>query len=250
MKIVAPFRPFPLEAPHHIEVAGNGFDWIDAIRMMSASASWACNCSVYVLTDVDTDLPFPTYKYRTEQRRLMLWYLEICARYLESADFDDDTVMLDSDQLVYGDLSVWFHPYVDLGICIREPKAGVGFPILNGVQFWSRRAPKGALAAFYWRALAIAQSLPEHDIVWGADTEALRILLEPLSIGRYERCNLWVRLIDSDYIIEALRGVHLKQLKAGKAITPPLAPVLDFRNLRKPYMRAIFERTMHPKVLA
>lgn len=249
MRIVAPFRPFPLEAPHHVEVAENGFDWMDAIRMMSLSAAEACQCEVRVLTDVDTDLPFQTFKYHTTQRRLMLWYLEICAAYLESNDFDQDTVMLDSDQLVYSDLSGWFVPYMDLGICIRKPPKGAsGFPILNGVQFWSIRG-KARLGAFYRRALDIAERLPEEDILWGADTEALRMLLQPLEVGLHQRDSLTVRLIDSRDVIHALSAGQIRQLQAG-TLPRPIRPVLDFRNLRKTFMRRVYEATFQRAVSA
>lgn len=247
MRIVAPFRPFPPEAGHHIELAD--FDWMDAIRMMSESARLACGCDVRILTDFDTELPFPTFKYASTHRRLMLWYLEIAALYLESDDFDCDTVMLDSDQLVYGNLAGWFSSNVDLGICIRKPpKDAPGLPILNGVQFWSVRA-KPRLAAFYRRALEIATTLPEKDLIWGADTEALRILLEPLAPGLWQREGLAVRLIDSNEIIQALSSGQIRALDAGK-LTRPARPVLCFRNLRKPFMRPVFEATLASLVSA
>lgn len=246
MRIVAPFRPFPLEAPHHQELAA--FDWMDAIAMMSESAADACRCDVHVLTDVDTALPFQTLKYRTVQRRLMLWYLEIAACYLESDDFDQDTVMLDSDQLIYGDLSRWFAPYMDLGICIRRtPKDAPGLAILNGVQFWAYRG-RHRLADFYRRALAIAEQLSEPEIVWGADTVALERLLEPLIPGLYRRGDVRVRLIDSTEIIEALNTAQLRHLEAG-TLKKPVRPVLDFRNTRKPHMRAVYEATLTKEVV-
>lgn len=243
MRVVAPFRPLPAEYDHH--KALSDFDWMDAIRMMSESVRRACHCDVHVLTDVDTDLPMPALKYVTHHRRLMLWYLEVCACYLASADFDQDTVMLDSDQLIYDDLSRWFAPDVDLGVLVRElpPKDPNGFPILNGVQWWAFHA-KDRLVAFYRQALAIAQELPEEQIAWGADTIALQRLVEPYAIGEtVERLGLRVRQIEADDVIERLSGKLIRQLNAGVRIERSRA-VLDFRNRRKPFMRPVFAATL------
>lgn len=241
LRFVAPFRPFPLEAPHHLEQPD--FDWLQAIRQMTRSVEATHpGCDVQVITDVDTALPMPSLKYVTKTRRLMLWYLEVCACYLESADFDRDTIMLDSDQLVFGDLRVWLSPPTELGILVRRPpKDGPGFPILNGVQFWPLRG-KGKLAGFYRQALAIAEQLPEEDILWGADTIALERLLKPLDPGLFDRAGLRVRLIWSNDVIAALTGGQMRQLEDG-AFRPPVRPVLDFRNLRKEQMPAVFAAT-------
>ena len=40
IRIVSPFRPLPLESPHH--QALEGFDWIAALRMMARSAAASC----------------------------------------------------------------------------------------------------------------------------------------------------------------------------------------------------------------
>lgn len=241
LRFVAPFRPFPLEAPHHLDQPA--FDWMRAIREMTASVhATHPGADVQVLTDVDTALPMPSLKYVTQTRRLMLWYLEVCACYLESADFDRDTIMLDSDQLIYGDLSPWLSSPTELGIMVRRPpKDGPGFPILNGVQFWPLRG-KGKLGAFYRQALAIAEALPETDILWGADTVALERLLSPLTPGLVHRAGLRVRLIWSKDVIAALSGGQIRQLEAGKPIHPACA-VLDFRNTRKPFMPVAFAAT-------
>lgn len=241
MKVVTAFRPLPLEADHHKEL--HDFDWMDAIRMLSDSIAATSGQTLQVLTDVDTTLPFETLRYTTTHRRLMLWWLEIAACYLESTDFDDDTVFLDCDQLVYGNLSRWFVPYMDLGICIRRPpKNGPGLAILNGVQFWSVRA-KSHLAGFYRRALAIAETLPDDLVKWGADTVALERLLAPLAEGLWRRGDLRVRLIDSDDVIEAFSSTQIRHLDAGKMRRPTRA-VLCFRNTRKPFMRPAYEATI------
>lgn len=241
LRIVAPFLPLPLEAPHHVELAD--FDWIAAFRMLSESTRIACGVPTEAITDVSADLPVASLKYATSHRRLMLWVLEVCACYLESDDFDRDTVALDVDQLVYGNLARWFAPRIDLGILVRKtPKGAPGLPILNGVQFWSHRG-KARLGPFYRQALAVAETLPEADIVWGADTIALDRLLAPLDRGLQYRAGLTVRLIESDDVLHALNSSQLRHLEAGK-MRPPASDVLCFRNLRKPFMRAVFEQTI------
>lgn len=241
LRFVAPFRPFALEAPHHLHQPE--FDWVRAIREMTASVEATHpGCPVHVITDVDADLPMPTLRYATTARRLMLWYLEICACYLESADFDRDTIMLDSDQLIYGSLRRWLQKPTELGILVRKPpKGGTGFPILNGVQFWPLRG-KGKLGPFYRKALAIAEALPEKDILWGADTVALERLLAPLDLGFHNRAGLRVLLIPANDVIQALSAGQIRQLAAGFWAPVP-RPVLDFRNLRKVHMPAVFAAT-------
>lgn len=245
IRVVAPYFPLPLEAPHHQELAA--FDWADAIRMLSQSVKLACGVEMQVVTDEAAEgipaLPAPALRYATQQRRLMLWTLEACACYLESEAFDRDTVMLDCDQLVYGNLAKYFNPHVDLGILVRPtPKGAPGLPILNGVQFWSRRG-KAALGPFYRQALRIAEALPEADIVWGADTIALDRLLAPLERGLRRRCGLAVHLMESTDVLEALNSSQVRHLAVGK-MRRPFRDVLDFRNTRKVHMRAVFEQTL------
>ena len=243
IRVVAPFRPFPPEAPHHQELAA--FDWMDAIEMLSRSVQLSCGVPVQILTDADTELPCATLQYATTQRRLMLWSLEVSACYLESDDFDRDTISLDCDQLVYQNLARWFSTGAGLGLLYRtHPPKGdaASFPILNGVQWWALRA-KSALAAFYRRALEVAETLPEEQIVWGADTTALVRLLEPLEVGIIYRAGLTVHLIDSSEVIRALSTVDIRHLESGRWFMP-LPAVLDFRNLRKPYMRPVFDATI------
>ncbi len=251
LRIVAPFRPFPPEAVHHHALAA--FDWIDAIRMMSDSAARAGMPLVQVITDVDTDLPVPCLHYVTHERRLMLWYLEIAACYLESDDFDRDTVMLDADQLIYQDLAKWFKPDADLGILVRTklPKGDqMLLSIFNGVQWWAHHA-KARLGPFYRRALALATTLPESLLVWGADTVALQQLLAPLDIGPQIRGDLQVNVIDSRHVLAAFSSAHMRWLAAGRCDRHlQVHPVLDFRGYRKPYMRAVYEATIANQVPA
>lgn len=251
IRIVAPYRPFPPEAIHHQELAA--FDWVEAIRMMMHSAEIACHCPVHVITDVDTELPVPCLKYQTTQRRLMLWNLEVCASYLASDDFDRDTVMVDSDQLIYRDLTPWFGRGVDLGLLLRTqfPKGdAMALPILNGVQFWSVRG-RDRLVAFYRQALDVALALPEDLLVWGADTVALARLLAPLEVGVQQRGDLTVSMIDSNRVLIALSATHMRWLEAGRFQRfMQTQAVLDFRAYRKSYMKAAYDATVASEVPA
>lgn len=249
IRIVAPFRPFPPESELHREMAA--FDWIEALRMMVHSATLACHCPVHAITDVDTDLPVPTLKYPTVHRRLMLWTLEACLAYLDSTDFDRDTVMLDVDQLVFADLAPYFKKNVDLGIVIRSSEkhttSADGQPLLNGVQFW-RHKSRNALVKFYRRALELAGTLPEERIVWGADTDALRMLLEPFCVHAKDRSGVTVNMMDADSVIETFSTSHTEAMAAGRMPWPKL-PVLDFRWTRKPFLPVVYRATiMHGAV--
>ncbi len=201
-----------------------------------------------MLTDEDADLafPVPTIRHATTRRRLMLWYLEIAAAHLTSPAFDRDTIMLDSDQLVFEDLGAWFTPYTDLSIVARvlRPKDLPGFQILNGVQWWPVASAR-RLAAFYRVALEMAEGMTEAEIAWGADTVALERLLGPIDatcIGTIvDRGGVRCRLIAEEAMIERLSSVQIRHLAEGKTLTRH-RPVLDFRNTRKPFMAATYEK--------
>lgn len=249
IRIVLPYRPFPPESDWHRE--SQAFDWIAAIRMLMHSVDVACRCPIHVITDVDTALPVPSLQYVTLERRLMLWYLEIAAAYLASEDFDRDTVMLDSDQLIYQDLAPQFQDGIDLTILIRTgiPRDGTkNLPILNGVQFWAQ-AGRDRLVGFYRRALAIAAAQPEDRIVWGADTDALCDLLEPLTVGVHERAGLRVRMIESSDLLETMSSMRRRMMDDGRWLGSARA-VLDFRGRRKSFMRDVYERTLPARVVA
>lgn len=247
IRIVAPFMPLPVEGGTHRQLEIEGFDWDAAVAMMVETATDACECPVHILTDVTTPLHVPALRYRTESRRLMVWSIEVCLRYLESPDFDRNTVMLDCDQLVYGNLRKWFKkppPDVDLGVLVRPYGKHIepgGEPLLNGVQFW-HVAGRDRLIAFYARCLEVVQELPEHRIEWGGDTDALRALIEPIEIGIVERSGLTVQMWDANDILESWSSTHLVFLNAG--LVPPVRnAVLDFRAMRKRWMRAMFVAT-------
>jgi hypothetical protein len=204
------------------------------------------------LTDVSTPLDVPALRYRTSSRRLMIWTIEVCLKYLRSHDFDRNTVMLDVDQLIFGHLRKWFKKGsgVDLGVLVRphgkhlEPG---GEPLLNGVQFW-HRSGRTRLVAFYERVLATAQQLPAHRVEWGGDTDALRLLIEPIELGIVERHGLTVQMWPADHILESWSSMHTAMLESGDVPSVRHA-VLDFRSLRKRYMAAMYQAT-HEAVLA
>lgn len=239
--VVAPFRSFTPEIGHHLQ-----FDqrwWMSAIGMLARSVMAASpRAAVYVITSPDQTNNFPVTVRRvpTHEQRLMLWYLEICAAYLESDYFDRDTIMLDSDQLVFQDLERFFsRSSYDLGVLIRTPRNLNGFDIINGVQFW-RHSAKRKLAKFYRQALTRAHALDDRFHVWGADTVALSDLLSPLSVGTHRRCNLTVRMFESERVSRALSFDQIEALHRGRFDLPKV-PVLDFRNYRKAHMARVFE---------
>lgn len=246
-RIVVPFRPFPPESDLHR--AHPDFDWMAALQMVCHTASIACRCEAVAITDVDTELPVPALKYQTTHRRLMLWTLEACLRYLESDDFNRQTIMLDADQLIFQDLKPWFSKAA-LTVCVRptaKHTAG-GQPLLNGVQWWRVKAKPG-LVAFYQQALRIAEQLPEESLVWGADTDAVRHLIEPIEVGLSRRAGIQVHQVDARAVLEGFSSSHEAALARGE-VPWPTRPVLDFRYFRKKFMRPTYEATFAKGLVA
>jgi hypothetical protein len=215
MKVVSPFRPFVPESSAHLALGP--FDWVGALQMLRSSVRHHCACETFAITDVDTALPGPTYRYETQERRLMLWLLEVALCYLRSDDFDDDTMLISPDTLVTADLSRWFR--ADLGVMVRTAAKYADKPLLNGVQCW-RVAAKNRLVAFYAQALEGArQSVPDL-IRWGADTSALVDLLTPLQAGHFARAGLSVFGFEAWQVFRpAAPGV--------------ITPIVDFKGRRK-----------------
>lgn len=243
MRVVTPYRPFVAESREHIELGP--FDWVAAIEMLRVSVARACRCETVAITDHDTALPGPTFHYETQERRLMFWILEVSLRYLESRDFDVDTVMVSPDSLVFVNLRGWFAG--DIGIIVRPHHPAR--PILNALQWWPVRS-RDVLVDLYRKALALAKELPEDLQTWGADSEPFRTLLKPLLPGCGPRkSGIVANLIDSRQVMTPLTSEMIASLDAGNRIDPPTA-VVDFRYLRKRHMRAYFEATLAPKVLA
>lgn len=240
-RIVTPYRPFPPESGQHLAMPA--FDWVEALRMVTHTATWSNHCQVRVLTDLATELPVAALRYPATTTRLTLWLLEVRLRYLESPDFDRDTVIVDADELIFGDLSRWFSG-ADLVALIRsDPKYNGpdGWPLLNGVQWWRAKA-KNRLVAFYRRALELAAAMPEDRLVWGSETDAVRALLEPLRLGLHKRAGLRVEMVEADLVLETFSTSHAQGLDRG-AFAWPRRPILDFRWMRKSHMRAVYEAT-------
>lgn len=239
MRVVTPFRPFAPESDLHRALGP--FDWHGAIQMLRASVRRAMDCDTVTLTAVDTTVPGPMFRYETTEQRLMLWILEVSLCYLRSADFDDDTVFLSPDQLVFGDLQPWLGEFT---ILMRSSTKYQEHPILNGVQFWPL-ARKRALIDFFARALTIGRTLEEDFQRWGADTEPLRRLLQPLTPGLVVvEGHTTVRVVEADDVLQAFTSRMADDLTLRGHATRPTRAVLDFRFLRKRYMRAYFERTL------
>lgn len=243
MRIVSPYRPFVPESVEHLRLGA--FDWTGALTMSRASVEAVYGSSSWLaMTDVDTTLPVPALQYQTTHRRLMLWIVEVCLRYLESDDFDQDTVMLSPDVLLLDTIDSWFT--ADLGVMARlQPKhLEKGRPLLNSCQWWGYEA-KERLIGFYRRALAIAEYLPENRIQWGADTDPLVQLLSPVTgEGVRLRDGLWVNFIDERQVMDALTETDIAALEQGTCLRRSPLPMMDFRYTRKHFMAAYYEATV------
>lgn len=245
MRVVSPYKPFPPESVEHVSLGP--FDWIAALRMLAVSVTRSNSCETFALTDAATPLPVTAFAYPTQQRRLMLWILEVTLAYLDSEDFDCDTVMASPDVLVFGDLRSYFAG--DLTVLIRASEGFAARPILNGVQWWPIRS-KAKLIAFYRDALALAETLPQSFLRWGADTEPLRQLLAPVVPGRIDRHGLDVSCLHSRAVMRSLTQSLMDTMDAGEPIEYPRCPVVDFKYLRKRYMAAYFDATIGAQVPA
>jgi len=245
IRIVSPYRPFEPESPSHQTLGP--FDWIAALRMLAASVRASCGCETVAITDVATALPVPAFRYPTQQSRLMLWILEVSLAYLQSDDFDRDTVFVSPDTLVLRDLRPYFGG--DLTVLVRTPKKYHNRPVINAVQWWPVAA-KDRLIGFYRTALARAQALPEHTIVWGADSESIRQLLEPIALGIHDRDGLQVSMREASTILISISTAIMRALDAGRPIPRLSVPIADFKGpLRKTYLAAYFE-ALSPSLVA
>lgn len=240
LRVVSPYRPFPPESPAHRKLGS--FDWIGALRMLRTSVEQQPGHAFAAITDTDTVLPVPAIPLPTTASRLMIWILEVSLRYLESDAFDQDSVMVSPDSLVLGDLRPYFAG--DLTILVRSDPDYAKRPILNAVQWWPLAA-KARLIAFYAAALERAQQLPESLIRWGADTVALRQLLEPLALGVHERHGLCVNFVEARTVMEPCSSTTLARLQGGRPVVPHL-PIVDFKYLTKRHMAAYFDAVLAP----
>jgi len=249
VKVVSPFRPFAPESVEHLQLGP--FDWPGALRMSMLSTEAVYGPGHwFALTDVDTDLSVPSFKFQTTHRRLMLWIVEVCLRYLESDEFDQDTLMLSPDSLLFGKVGKLFQG--DLGVVVRLQQKFVdsGRVILNSTQLW-RHAGKERLIPFYRRALAIAEQLPDNRIRWGGDTDPLIELLSPIiSEGLRLRAGLCVNFIGEQGLMESVTEEDILAVASGRFKRTSALPICHFRYTRKHAMAAYFEATVGKSVAA
>lgn len=232
IRIVTPFKPFvPESKPHH---ALGAFDWLGAIEMQRHTALKSCGVESVVITDLESDVPGPALRYATTQTRLMLWILEVALRYIESDDFDRDTVMVSPDILIMSDLAKWFDgTEFDIGLLTRPRKKP---RIMNSVQFW-RVDGKERLIEFYRSALENGMSLRDKEITWGADTTALVNLVKPVAAsGVFYRHGAAVRMIE---VTQVLRSPAWWDRQIARGLEPGDF-LIDFKYLSKLIMRSFF----------
>jgi hypothetical protein len=184
------------------------------------------------ITDLATSLPVPTIHLPTTASRLMLWILDVSLRYLESEAFDCDTVLVSPDALVMGDLRPYFAG--DVSILVRATPRYEKRPILNAVQWWPV-ASKQKLIRFYRDTLAVAERLPDNVIKWGADCEAIRLMLEPIALGTHARHGLTVSMLDARALMTSVAAVKRPR---------PTTPVVDFKYLGKHVMADYFRAVL------
>ncbi len=229
MIVVSPYRPFVPESVAHLRLGP--FDWIEALQCSQASAREGGGATAtFAITDVDTDLPVPTLHYVTRHRRLMLWILEVALRYLESDDFREDTLLLSPDVLMFKPIQPWFR--ADLGVVVRLRPKYVDRPVLNSVQLW-QVAAKTRLVAFYQRALAHAEALPEDRLRWGGDTDPFIAFLSPLTSGVVRRAGVSVHCMEELGIMGWPTRGDVVRLDHGLPPSRPTLPFIDFKYLRK-----------------
>lgn len=242
MKVVSAYRPFPAESAAHKKLGA--FDWPGALAMLRVSVRASCRCETYALTDLSTRIAGPAHRYPARESRLMLWLLEVWLQYLESDNFDDDTVMISPDALVFDDLRPWFQ--ADLGVVVRGGKFA-GKPLLNGVQFWARAA-QPRLVAFYRQVRLMAARLTEDVIRWGGDTAPILELLAPLHAGLTTRAGLSVCGIRHEGFFRCPSAVDVARIANGRRPAP--TTITDFKYLKKQLMAAYFAATYGAQVLA
>lgn len=235
MKVVSAYRPFEPESAAHRKLGA--FDWLAALGMLRTSVRGSCRCEAYALTDLETPIAGPAHRYDTQEPRLMLWLLEVWLRYLESPDFDDDTVMISPDALVFADLRPWFQ--ADLGVVVRGGKF-IEKPLLNGVQFWAKAA-QPRLVAFYRQVCLLARGLSDDAIRWGGDTYPILDMLQPLKAGHMDRAGLSVFGIRHEGFFRCPSEMDARRIANGRPPAP--TTIVDFKYLKKRGMAEYFAAT-------
>jgi len=238
VKIIAAYHRIEPYTEHHIALAAEGFDWIEALRMLRRSAQLRAGVETFVITD--QDLPVPHYRYSTTESYLMLWILEVTLKYLESDDFDQNTVFLGADELVLKPLNFFLHADFDIAITSR-PRLDKykDKPLMTGLM-WFPVASRDKLIAFYRKALEIGRSLPTGQKRWGADTTPIVELLAPIQSGTYQRSGMTVCVFPWPTLAEA-GPVFIRKFRQGKPPREDIA-VLDFKYWYKRNMVEIYRR--------
>jgi len=232
MKVVSAYRPIELYMAYHIELARQGFDWIEASRMLAHSAKVRSGVDTYVITDAP--LPVPCHVFKTREEKLMLWILEVSLAYLESDDFDQNTVFISPDSLVVGSLDLFGD--FDLGVSAWDSRRHSRW--MNGLQWWPVAA-KAGLVRLYAEAFEIAKALPVEDQRWGADTIPLVQLLGPMeSPGLFLRDGLSVRFFPAG----TLSTVGPLQMRKGSLPRALSTVVVDFKDKNKGHMVEYYEK--------
>lgn len=212
--------------------------------MVTASAKSTNRCDVKVLTDQTTDVPGEVLRFNTKHTRLTLWLLEIRLAYLKSESFDLPTVFVDADMLIFKDLSPWFTKKTAVALLVRTPGEYEGeWPLINSVQ-WFNPKKRDQLVEFYEEALKRARAMSEDQIRWGAETNAVLSLIEPLEYGFHRRWNqVGVTMIRHSDVLQKFNSHDIAQTELG--VCPwPQGAIFDFRWTRKQYMRACYEQTL------
>ena len=234
MKIVAPYRPMVSYTSLHIECARHGFDWIESLKMLRASGLARAGIETYAISDVE--LPVPHYRYPSKEQSLMIWMLEVSLSYLESEDFDQDTVLLGADSIVLKPFDMFGG--FDIAITSRLPKFFAN-PLMNGWQLWPI-ASKVGLIRLFRMALDIAHGLPDEEKAWGADTKPLIMLLGPIKPGDFIRSGMRVRIFPPPMLMTLTISL-MNKMRVGKKVAAG-ATTVDFKALAKLHMREYYER--------
>ncbi len=243
MRVVSAYRRQAPESGNHLRVSG--FDWIGAMNMLRASVTRSCACETWALTDTETDFSAfdggaaRVLRFPSEERHLMLWILAVSLQYLRSSEFTEDTVFVSPDNLVIRDLRPRFAG--DLSLLVRSGEKYKDRPILNAVQWWPL-ASREKLCAFYEQALAVARTLPDACIRWGADSESLRQLVSPIVTGLQYRAGLRVNLVEAGTALWSISGTAARHsiIAKKKIRLPDGVEIVDFKGGRKLHMADYF----------
>ncbi len=120
-------------------------------------------------------------------------------------------------------------------------------PVINAAQWWPVQS-KPYLIGFYTQALDVARRLPHRLIRWGADCEALRVLLDPIEPGLFRRSGLLVRMRPASSVLRTIGKQALADLKRDGVLPPQ--PIADFKYENKAYMPRFYEALQRQMVSA